>query len=92
MNTLGGVGPYGRILLQLYLIYLVIYKRVKIPPAYFILYAVFSLLHIRRIILLSKNAQYSSIHGYTSFYEMPIFHEQVFSFIINMLVGIYLCC
>lgn len=85
-----GLGAYGRIILQFYLIYLAIYKKVKIPAWYFILYALVSIVGIFRVVNLGKNKEYSKIHGYTSIYEMPHYHEFIANFLINIIAGIYL--
>jgi len=85
-----GIGAYGRVFLQLYLIYLTLVKKVRISGWYFILYALANMVGVKRVIDLSNNNEYTKIHGYTNFYEMPHYHEFVLSSLINFMVGIYL--
>lgn len=85
-----GVGPYARVLLQFYLIYLAIFKKIKITGWYFILYALANMIGIRRVVSLSNNPEYTRIHGYSSVYELPHYHELVGSSLINLFAGIYI--
>jgi len=84
-----GLGAYARVLLQFYLIYLAIFKRVKITGWYFILYALANMVGIRRMLSLSIPT-YTRIHGFSSVFEMPRYHEFVASSLINLFAGIYI--
>jgi hypothetical protein len=85
-----GLGAYARVLLQFYLIYLAIFKRVKITGWYFILYALANMVGIQRVLSLSNNPAYTRIHGFLSVFEMPHYHEFVASYLINLFAGIYI--
>jgi len=85
-----GFGAYARVLLQFYLIYLAIFKKVKITGWYFILFAMTNMVGVRRTLSLSKNPQYVKIHGFSSVYEMPRFHEFLLETLINLFAGIYI--
>jgi hypothetical protein len=87
---LHGLGAYARVLLQLYLIYLAIFKRVKITGWYFILYALANMVGIQRVLSLSNNSSYTRIHGFSSVFEMPHYHEFVASSFVNLFAGIYI--
>jgi hypothetical protein len=87
---INGLGAYGRVFLQLYLIYLAIYKKIRIPGWYFILYALASIIGVHRVISLGKNDEYARLHGYRSVYDMPHYHEFIANFLINIIAGIYL--
>ena len=85
-----GIVPYIRIFLQLYLIYLSLVKKVRIPGWYFILVALANMAEIKRMIDLNNNNDYSKIHGHKNLYEMPRYHEVVISVVINFIAGTYL--
>ena len=43
-----------------------------------------------RVLSLSSNPDYAAIHGFSSVFEMPIYHEIVTSSFINLIAGIYI--
>jgi len=90
MPTFNGIGAYTRVFLQIYLIYLVLFKKVKISGWYFILYAFANMIGIKRVVELSNNNDYVKMHGYTTVYEMPHYHEFILSSLINFIAGIYI--
>ena len=69
---------------------LAIFKRVKIIGWFFILYALANMVGIRRMLSLSNNPTYTRIHGFSSVFEMPHYHEFVASSLINLFAGIYI--
>lgn len=85
-----GLAAYSRVLLQLYLIYLAIFKNVKITGWYFILYAIANMIATHRVVSLSSNPDYVAMHGFSSVFEMPKYHENVTSSFINLIAGIYI--
>ena len=84
-----GLAPYIRLLLSLYLVYLVIIKKIKIPSYYFLIYSLASLIFLLRLIKFNKT-QFPELHGFKTIYEMPLYHEAILSFIINFTFGLYL--
>lgn len=87
---LNGLGAYARVLLQFYLIYLVIFKKVRITGWYFILYALANINGVQRMLSLSNNPQYTKMHGYSSIFKMPRYQEFVTISIVNLFAGIYI--
>jgi hypothetical protein len=86
-----GISPISRSLLQLYIVYLAIFKNFKITSWYFFIYSLINLLMIRRIYFLAnKDKKYLQIHDRKSIWQLPIFIETVASFVINMIAFIIL--
>lgn len=84
-----GLAPYIRLSLSLYLIYLVAFKKVRIPSYYFLFYSLASLIFLLRLIKFNKT-QFPDLHGYSSVYQMPLYVEALLSFVINFIFGITL--
>ena len=86
-----GIGPYSRIFLQIFIIYLAIIKNIKIPKWYFLIASIGGFLIMRRIVFLnSNNPTYLKIHNRNTLVQLPIFGEAMASFILNLSAFLFL--
>ena len=86
-----GLGPILKASCIIYLAYLAVYKNVKIPPLFFLIIGIASLLysnHFRNLSILYKD--YLTIHGAKHLYNQPLFLDHIISGTICVLTAIYL--
>lgn len=86
-----GLGPILKASCIIYLAYLAVYKNVKIPPLFFLIIGIASLLysnHFRNLSILHKD--YLKIHQVKHLYYQPLFIDHIISGIVCVLTAIHL--
>uniref|UniRef100_A0A6C0HWP6 Uncharacterized protein n=1 Tax=viral metagenome TaxID=1070528 RepID=A0A6C0HWP6_9ZZZZ len=86
-----GLGPILKASGIIYLAYLAVYKNIKIPPLFFLIIGIASLLysnHFRNLSILHKD--YLKIHKVKHLYYQPLFVDHIISGIVCILTAIYL--